>query len=182
MAQWFPIYESGEAPFLVDTTRSGALGAIATVTITLDNYPHLIYGVRFDVSYEIPAADFGALPGFKRDMREGGVDDDFDVTIQMTQQSIAAKRIHVRNLRGALGINQHPFPVPYPLRGSNKITLECRRNSSYPLFIVPDVRTLNILPTVKISLELARGVQSVADGQTSPPAPPSTGFPGRAGG
>lgn len=176
MAQWFPVLQSEEAPFLVQGEPSGAKGATAKVTITLDTYPHLLYGFRFDVSYEIPPSVFGQVPAFKRDMRDGGVDDDYDVTILLTQQNIASKPTHVRNVRGAKGTNQHPLAVFYPLRGTNNITIEAVRNSSYAQIRAGDV-LLDVFPVWKVTLDLARGVQQIADNASGPPAPGSSGYP-----
>jgi hypothetical protein len=81
----------------------------------------------------------------------------------------------VRNIQGALGINKHPWPIFYPMRGGNKVTLTARRNSSYPPVLIADVE-VPITIMWKVSLETARGVRTVADGITSPAAPPSTGF------
>jgi hypothetical protein len=175
MAQWFPIYHSGEAPFQISGARSGIIAAEAVLTITIDTYPELVYGIRFDTSYELPPAIFGQAPAFKQQMREGGVDDDYDVTIKLSQQSVATTRAHVRNVQGALGVNRHPWPVPYPLRGSNKIEITARRNSSYPELRVGETITL-VLPVLKVTIEAARGVQQIADNITGPPAPGSTGF------
>jgi hypothetical protein len=176
VAQWFPIYHSGEAPFMVSGVRSGAIAAEATVSITIDTYPELVYGVRFDCSYELPAAIFGQAPSFKQQMREGGVDDDYDVTIRLSQQSVVGTRAHVRNIQGSLGFNRHPWPVPYPLRGTNKIEITAKRNSSYAELRVGETITL-VLPVLKVTVEAARGVQQIADNITGPPAPGSTGFP-----
>ncbi len=178
-AQWFPVLYGESAQFKVDATPSGNAGAIARVLFTLDTFPWLLYGVRFEVSYELPAL-FLAEPEnwpFKQFMREGGIDDDFSVTIRAAQQSITGGNpVHVRNVQGALGINKHPLPLPYPFRGGNKIEIECRRLSSYPVIEVADLQVV-LTPTVHVALELARGVQQVADGVSSPPPPPSTGFP-----
>lgn len=174
--QWFPILMSKRAPFLIDGSPSGALGSIATTTVVVDNYPHMLYGVRLAVTYEIPAALFGLIPDFKANMRQGGVDFDFDLTINTSQQSIALEPAHAENVQGAQGIMKLPFPVAYPVRGSNNITIEARRLSSYAQVRVDGI-ILDVAPTLKITLELARGVQSLAENVIGPPAPGSTGFP-----
>jgi hypothetical protein len=175
--QWFPIFASNAAPFLDGSTKSGAIGAEAKVSITIDTYPELIYGVRFAVSYEIPAATFGLAPAFKQQMREGGVDDDFTVTVELTQQKITTgSSTHVRNFQGALGINLHPLPVPYPVRGGNRFEFSGRRTSSYPQLRIDDL-ILNIEPSLYVTILAARGVLSVADNVSGPAAAGSTGFP-----
>jgi hypothetical protein len=175
--QWFPIFASNAAPFLLSDARSGAIGAEAKVSIVLDTFPELIYACRFTVSYEIPPATFGLAPNFKQFMREGGVDDDFTVKVELTQQNITAGTpAHVRNFQGALGTNLHPLPVPYPVRGGNRLEFLARRTSSYPQLRVDDI-ILEIQPQLFVSIVAARGVLSVADNVTSPAPPPSTGFP-----
>jgi len=173
--QWFPIYQSGEAPFLLGKDPSGLIGASAKMTIVVDNFPHQLYGVRFDVTYELPPAIFGQVLDYRRNMRDGGVDDDFDVTIKLSQQSVVGEAAHVRNVRGALGVNQHPWPVPYPLRGANNIAIEARRNSSYAEIRIGETIT-TVAPILKVTLELARGVRSEADNVTGPGSPGSTGY------
>jgi hypothetical protein len=176
-AQWFPVYPSGSGTFMVDGSPSSRAGSAATVEITLDTFPYLVYGARFETSYELPIPFFDAEPAFKQFMREGGVDDDYDVTIQLTQGNVTVQNgAHVRNLQGALGFNKHPWPMPYPMRGGNKVTFTARRNSSYPRVLVADTEVpLTII--WKVTLETARGIRSVADGITSPTPPPSTGYP-----
>jgi hypothetical protein len=175
-AQWFPVYPSGEGIFTIDGTPSSRATAQATCEITLDTFPYLVYGIRFETSYELPLPFFDTNPAFKQQMREGGVDDDYDVTIQLTQGNVTTQRgAHVRNIQGALGINKHPWAIFYPMRGGNKVTVTARRNSSYPPVLIADVE-VPITIIWKVTLETARGVRTVADGVTSPAAPPSTGF------
>jgi hypothetical protein len=178
-AQWFPVYPSQQGIFQLDGNPSSRAGTTATVEIDLDTFPTLVYGARFETSYELPLAFFTANPAFKQQMREGGVDDDYDVSIQLTQGNVTVQQLaHVANLQGRLGINKHPWPVFYPLRGGNKVTMTARRNSSYPQVIDP-ASGLEVPITIlwKVTLETARGIRNVADGISSPAAPPSSGYP-----
>lgn len=177
-SQWFPVYPSATGTFLLNGAPSGDRGAEANCEITLDTFPYLVYGARFEVSYELPLAYFAENQDYKRNMREGGVDDDFEVAISLTQGNVTVQELaHVRNLQGGLSINKHPWPVYYPLRGGNKVSIRARRLSSFAPVIVADVAIpLSVL--LKVTLETARGIRNVADGITSPAPPPSTGFPG----
>jgi hypothetical protein len=176
--QWFPVISSTTpSPFLVDGQRSGAIGAEAKATLSLDTFPELLYAVRFTTSYELPPATFGLAPAFKQQMREGGVDDDFTVQVLLTQQNITSQApAHLRNFQGALQTNLHPLPIPYPFRGGNRFDFTARRVSSYPQLRV-DEQIVQVLPQLFVTIIAARGVQSVADNVTSPKPPPSTGFP-----
>lgn len=177
--QWFPVYVSGQGTFQLNGQPSGAIGARARAEITLDTFPYLIYGARFEISYELPAAYWivPANQNYKQLMREGGVEDDYDVEIQLTQGNVTTNQpAHVRNLQGGLSINKHPWPLFYPARGGNRITMIATRNSSFAPVRVADVdQALTIL--WKVTLETSRGIRNVADGVTSPTPPPSTGYP-----
>lgn len=175
--QWFPVYPSATGTFLLDGVASSRRGSEAVAEIQLDTFPSLVYGARFEVSYELPLAFFAENPGFKRDMREGGVDDDYEVSITLTQGNVTVQEsAHVRNLQGAGGINKHPWPIFYPLRGGNKVMFRARRLSSYAPVIVSDVE-VPIAILWKVSLETARGIANVADLISTPAPPGSTGFP-----
>lgn len=176
-AQWFPLYPAASAVFQLDGAPSSRAGSQARCTITLDTFPYLVYGLRFDTSYELPLEFFEDNPAFKMNMALGKVDDDFDVEIQLTQGNVTSiERSHVRNLQGSNGFNRHPWPLPYPMRGGNKISITAIRNSSYPRILVNDVE-VPLAITLKVSAETARGVRNVADGITTPAPPPSTGYP-----
>lgn len=176
-AQWFPVYPSASAVFLLDGQPSSRINAEAVCEIQLDTFPTLVYGARFEVSYELPLVYWIANPDYKANMRLGGVDDDIEVSIALTQGNVTTQeRAHMRNLQGGESINKHPWPVFYPLRGGNKVTFRCRRLSSYVPVIVNDVEVPLTL-TLRVSLETARGIQNVADGISSPATPPSTGYP-----
>lgn len=177
--QWFPLFQSEQAVFQLDGAPSGGAGSQARMTITLDTFPYMVYGLRFTTSYELPPDFWVANLDWKQFMRLGGVDDDYDVSIKLTQGNVTTQRdAHVRNLQGANDINKHPWPLPYPLRGGNKIEVTATRNSSYPIVIDPateEETPLTIL--LKVSALTARGARNVLDGVTSPTPPPSTGFP-----
>lgn len=176
-AQWFPVYPSGSGVFMLNGQPSGDINAEAVVSIELDTFPTLIYGARFESTYELPATFWASNPSFKRDMREGGVVDDCEVDIRLTQGNVTTQELaHMRNLQGGLSINKHPWPVFYPVRGGNKVGFRVRRLSSFAPVVVNDVpQPLTV--TLKVTLETARGIRNVADGITSPAPPPSTGFP-----
>ena len=177
--QWFPVYPSGSAPFVgPDGSALGSWrqGATATVSIELDTYPQLIYGFRFEVSYELPGAFYAANPDYKRRMREGGQDDDYDIKVTLTQGNITTNvAAHVANIQGRLGINKHPLCVYYPARGGNKMQFSATRNSSYaPVIVADQIQEFTV--NWKVTIETARGISSVMDGVTGPPPPGSSGF------
>ncbi len=152
----FPGYIGKSGQFLLGKTPSGRAGAKVKLTLTLNNAPQIVYGVRLTVSYELPLDFFAANPGFKRDMREGGVDDDFDVQITLTQQNITQDTVHVRAVQGADGRNWHPFPAPYLFQGGNNVVIVAERKTSYPDVTTGEdpVVTVVITPTLSGALVL----------------------------
>lgn len=153
----FPGYNTVRAEFKKGSQPSGAAGARVRVTLTLNNSPVLVYGVRSRVSYELPNDFFRQNYGFKRQMRFGGVDTDFDLQINLTQQNITQTPTPMDCIQGADGQNYHPFASPYMFQGGNNVTFEAERITSYPSLVWtvgPDEFTAEVLPSVAFSLML----------------------------
>ncbi len=147
----FPLYYEGHEQFKLDGLPSSARGATADVLIPINNYSHLMYGIRVVNSYDLPAAFFSANPAFKQQMLEGGVDSDQSVFIDLAQQNVIARPMHQRTLTGQAGRNWHPFPAPYPFRGGNNLHVVLRRLNPYPLVLDGDV-LVQVFPTVHVTL------------------------------
>lgn len=154
----FPTFQEDEADqFRLGGQPSGAAGARAKVQISLNNAPQILYRVTPTVSYELPADFWAAHPEFKKQMREGGVDDDYNINITLTQQNVTQGPVHVRNFAGFLNINLTPLPVPYAFEGGNNVTIEAQRLTSYP--VIDDVV---VVPTFHCTLVLGMFVSDTA--------------------
>ena len=149
----FPGYKPAAGQFMLASSPSGAAGARVKLTLSLNNSPQILDGVRSRVSYELPAEFWRDNPGFKRDMREGGVDTDFLMSIDLTQQNITQDATHVDTIQGAGGVNYHPFPSPYLFQGGNNVTVTAERLSSYPVVVVGQSEFI-IAPTLHVTLVL----------------------------
>jgi hypothetical protein len=167
-------YYPKEAPFLLSRNPSGDEGAECKFEFSLDNYPDIIYGLRGTVVYALPAAFENENFNFRQLMKQGGVDEGFDIEVTLTQSNITTGWVPAPNFWGSQGINWHPLAVPYMLRGGNNVTVKARRTISYPhpTFGDPE-QTLNVAPTLKLTL-----VTGVLVADTMPgSAPGSTGAP-----
>lgn len=172
-AEEFPLYYPGSAPFKDGTAPSGAAGAIAKVTVPVNNYPQILYGLRIRNAYTIPGATLLANPGILGLLKE--YDGEQLVSVDMAQQNVTAEPIHQDTLTGARGTNWHPFPVPYLWRGGNQVRLQFTRLVAYPSVLDGQVET-PIFPTVYVTL-----VCGVLVSDVFPAAgPPSTGAMGSA--
>jgi len=130
----FPNFQPSEkAAFQIATVPSGGISAVAKLNIELNNSPQILYGIRWAVSYELPAEFWALNPNYKALMREGGVDFDFDVEVNLTQQNITQARVPFEAFTGRGNVNHTPLPVPYAFQGGNNLAITCTRNSSYPL-------------------------------------------------
>lgn len=148
----FPLYyESTEEFTDGDGLPSGARGAVAEHLIELNNYPHIAYGLRVVNHYALDQAFLNANPGFKAFVEDGGFNEEQRVAIDFAQQNITARPIHQRTLTGKGGINWHPFPTPYLLRGGNQVRVTIRRLQNYPQFLVGE-ELRDILPTAEVTL------------------------------
>jgi hypothetical protein len=159
--QAFPLYYDAAGAFLDATgAPSGAVGARARIQRELNNFPHLVYGVRLENVYalgdEPTPADvdrFRAAKEFLDGLQE--------IEITLTQQNVVAQPTVQVNLVGRQGINWHPFASPFPMAGGNQFQLTATRLVGYP--------TLSdepILPTLRCTLVT---VAFRADMQTTPP-------------
>lgn len=168
-AEELPFYYTSTGQFLgTDGQPSGAAGAEAAVQINLNNYPQVIYGVRIRNSLEIAQEVIDANPGLLATIRD--LHDEQKVRIDLAQQNIVTQALRQDLLQGARGINFHPFPVPYLMRGGNNVRIAIRRLVPYPTITVSE-EEFPLLPTAEVVLVC--GVL-VAD-QFPAAGPPSTG-------
>jgi len=152
----FPLYYPGSAPFQLNGVASGARGAQAVVSPPINNFPHVVYGVRIVNTWEIPdAADLADV-----DVVHKWVDDDQNVQVKLAQQNVTAGFVHQATLCGTR-VHWHPFPKPYFLAGGNVVEVTLTRLTGYPL-IAEDA----ILPTARVTLLTA---VYTGNARTSPP-------------
>lgn len=124
----YPRAFPGANRYLLDGVPSGAAGAEARVTITIDPYPQAITRITVAHSYEISAAYLETEPGAYVGMRE--IDDDALVFISATQQNLQSDFQHLRNFQGR-GV-WLPLSAPYLVKGLNQIVVTLRRLVPYP--------------------------------------------------
>lgn len=175
--QYFPIYYTGEAPFLDNNNqRSGLTGARALVTIDLSTRPAFFLGVRIVNSYEVPDEDdLDLFPdAFSTWEQIKLLDQEQDVRFDLAQQNIIVKQAAQATIQGQnrLGSPWHSFACPYPFRGGNKIDVELTRTASYPQ--VGDPLRQVILPVAKVTMIGLLAVDDAGTGQHEPGSPPST--------
>ena len=185
-AQTFPIYYPGEARFELDSstggkTPSGAVGATATIIITINTRPHGFLGIRLRNVYAIPerALEPIAATYFPSWRDIHALDGDQDVKMDLAQQNVTADRTDQNLLVGGPvasggGVVWHPFACPYPFRGGNNVTIEVRRTTAYPLILpLTDDPVEGIFPVCKAVLV----GYSYVTGDVEEGGPPSSGFP-----
>jgi hypothetical protein len=143
----FPLYYEAHAQFKLNGNPSGATSAQAVLTFELNNYPHIVYGVRLVNTTEIPQTALNANPSLPLNLLEGGIDEDQVIAIDLAQQNIITRPIHQRTLVGQAGRNWHPFPAPYLLRGGNNVKLTATRLHGYPQVTVGE-ELVNLLPSL----------------------------------
>lgn len=145
--QAFPFYYEGTGVF-VDSSGalSGAVGARARAQRELNNFPHLIYGVRLSNVYALnDNPDATALDRYRT--AKEWLDGEQEIEIALTQQNVVAQPIVQINFTGKNGINWHPFPSPYPVAGGNIFQLTATRLVGYPTLGGEEIH-----PTLRVTL------------------------------
>lgn len=159
--QGFPLYYSLSAPFLIDGNPSGAVGALATMTRELNNFPHIFYGLRIRNVYPLPNID---LADEFRAVRM--VDNDQVIQISLAQQNITAQQIEQSALVGGHagdngGVHWHPFPHPYLMAGGNNVEVEVTRLTGYPP-LDDDNPVLPVCRATLVTAVFRKGFRTVA--------------------
>jgi len=131
--QAFPIYyPMGPKAFLDGAGNpSGAVGATASLSRDLSNFPHMFLGLRVTNTYTIGAAPNADAVNLFRTLKEW-VDGEQSITVNLAQQSISLDRVQQSHMTGRAGWHWHPFPVPFPMAGANTIACEIVRTTAYP--------------------------------------------------
>jgi hypothetical protein len=143
-AQWFPIYYPMGAKAFVDADGApdGSRGAIAELTKVLSNWPVMFLGLRLTNVYTLPtnptADDLAIFTVCKRFL-----DDEQTVKVELSQQNITAEPTLQVQLTGKSGVYWAPFPVPFPMAGSNTINVTVTRATGYP-----EIQDVQIKPVV----------------------------------
>ena len=160
--QLFPkYYAMVPVALTVNGAGSGAVGAGATLTRELSNFPHILYGLRVTNTFALPAAPSDADINFA-DYLKTWVDNEQTITINMSQQNITAQAMLQSHLVGKGETVWAPFPAPYPLAGGNNITIEVRRTTAYPPFpSTPQVATTPTVHATLLTAEFKATFQSV---------------------
>jgi hypothetical protein len=105
--QRFPVIYPAKAQFKLGTVEGAGAGATAKLNFSLNNNPHEIVGLR--------------------------IDSEQTLTMRMAQQNVVLEDTLQRLVQGEGGIHWHPFELPYPFRGGNSITVDCKRVTGYQL-------------------------------------------------
>ena len=165
-----------------DTFESGNAGAEAQLEFTLNERPHHVYAVRFHVVYQLPdgfesfagANETYPFLGFRKLMRDGGIDTGFTTTVELSQSNVTQKQTPVANIDSIDGTVRMYWPVPLRMRGGNTVTCLLRRDVAYPVITFGDPAvTFQVIPTIKGTLVTG---QMLSD--QFPAGPPgSTGVP-----
>lgn len=136
----FPIYYAFDsAPFLLNGQPSGAVGAVARLSRSLPNPPHIVLGIRISNVYTLPSGANADAVATYRACKES-VDGEQTVLMNLAQQNITAELTLQKHITGG-GLQEYfmPFPSTYPMAGGNDITLEIRRLTTYPQIAGADV-------------------------------------------
>ncbi len=134
--QPIPVYYTAESrPFMLNNAPSGAIGAAARLSHSFNNNPHRIMGIRLANTYALPTNAQGGAPTLEQlalwqACRE--IDDDQEVRLELSQQSVFAQWVNQKALCGYRGEIWHPFATPYLVAGGNDWKLEVRRITGYP--------------------------------------------------
>lgn len=132
--QLFPkYYTMGPVPFTLNGAPSGAVGATATLSKAISNFPQIMYGVRVSNVYQLPTSPT-ALDLQKLDAYHRWLDGEQTIGINLSQQNVTAQPMLQVQLTGRGDSVWHPFSAPYPMAGGNSINLEIRRITGYPDF------------------------------------------------
>lgn len=156
----FPLYYETDADFLLDNVASGAQGALARLTRDLNNFPHVVYGVRIWNVWTLPVGADAAAVELARYVREW-IEPEQTVEIQLAQENVTAQPTLQPNMMGRGGLHWHPFPKPYLMAGGNQFRIIVRRTTGYP-----QISDTDILPRCHATLVT---VVSRADYDTVPP-------------
>lgn len=138
--QKIPVYFPGSARFQnADGVPSGALGAKATVTISINLRPQWFTGIRAWNVYPVGETfqNFNILYLQHLDNQQ-------TMSTELTQSNIVVRDALQPLLLGggAPAIHWHPFATPYPWGGGDNITLIFTRLTSYPTDVLPTVHVL----------------------------------------
>jgi len=128
--QRFPVIYPAKAAFKTGGTENAQAGATAKLQFTLDNNPHEITGLRIRNVYEIPDA-YMQSPQLASSNFLERKDGEQDLVMRMTQQNVVLDECNQVTVVGNDGIHWHPFELPYPFRGGNKITVDVNRVTGY---------------------------------------------------
>ncbi len=137
--QWFPLYyPMGPRAFTnANGDASGALGAQATLTKDISNFPIMFWGLRITNVYTKPSGmDFANELAYKN--CKNYVDSEQTVRIEISQQNITAEATLQTQMMGLEGQIWSPFPVPFGMAGGNNISVVVTRSSEYPTLTFPD--------------------------------------------
>ena len=144
--QRVPVLFPGSARFQnADGQPSGAVGAQATVEISINLQPQFLMGIRVQNVYPIPGNLVGSLSYLER------LDEEQTLTTELTQSNIIVRAALQTTVTGRRGYHWHALSVPYLWRGGNNLTMVITRLTGYPD---------GILPTVHVTLE---GIMLVKD-------------------
>ena len=130
-----------------DGNPSGARGAVATVTISINLRPQWLTGIRVSNIYDVPSGSqtIDTLTYLDR------LDEEQTMTTELTQSNIIVRAAVQTHVTGRRGYHWHPLACPYPWGGGNNITLQFTRLTAYPA---------NVFPTCHVTLE---GIMLVKD-------------------
>lgn len=145
--QQVPVYFPGFGRFQdAEGVQSGAVGAIATVTININLRPQWLTTIRIKNVYAIPAP----LQTIDQLTFLARLDGEQTVTTELTQSNIVVREVEQDTFTGRGGIHWHPLETPYPWSGGDNITLRFRRITAYPTDVFPGVHvTLGGIMIVK---------------------------------
>lgn len=167
--QPFPaLYSSEPIPFRDGSNPSGAAGARAVASFTLNTNPGAIYGIRINNIYQIPDAPSAEVVAlFDYLSRVTDLQQTVDVTVAQQKMTLNAPVLQT-HISGTSFLF-YEFPEPFgPIQGSNNFRVELRRLTSYPSYFDGEVQQ-NIFPQAIVTLT---GRLDVAAG----PAPASRRF------
>lgn len=128
--QCFPYYYNQSASTFDDPPGAIA-GAEITIPFSLDNFPHMLEGIRVRSTWQgpdNPDADELALMTYVKKY----VDEEQSLRLELTQQSIIAKAVPQVSVQGNDGFVWHAFPTPFPMAGGNTVNVVIKRLTSYP--------------------------------------------------
>lgn len=127
--QNFPYYYAGVANQFDDP--GAVAGAEITVPFSLDDFPHMLEGIRVKNTWQIP--ENASLENFeKATYVKRWVDEEQSIRLELTQQSIIAKAVPQSLVQGHGGFVFHAFPTPFAMAGGNTVNVVIRRLTSYP--------------------------------------------------